>query len=62
MAMDELVTCFLPQLALCNASTASFVRTNMALTLDGSGGSHVASGFREVKARLEAAYGCLRIT
>ena len=37
-------TAILPQIAMCNASIAQLIRTNMALSLDGANGAHVASG------------------
>ena len=52
----------LPQVALCNQSAASLIERNMALSLDGSNGSHVADGFRVVKKAIEAEYPCLLIT
>lgn len=56
------VSAILPQVALCNTSAAQLVRTNMALSLDGADGAHVASGFRAVKAAVESTYPCLGIT
>ena len=44
----------LPQIGMCNTSVAQLIRTNMALSLYNSGGAHVASGFRTVKASIES--------
>ena len=55
-------TAILPQIAMCNASIAQLIRTNMALSLDGTNGAHVASGFRVVKSAIESQYPCLKIT
>ena len=51
----------LPQIALCNRSAATLIARNMALSLDGANGSHVADGFRVVKKAIEAEYDCLLI-
>ena len=55
-------TAILPQIAMCNASIAQLIRTNMALSLDGTNGAHVAPGFRVVKSAIESQYPCLKIT
>lgn len=52
----------LPQIALCNATIGATIRTNMALSLNGANGAHVASGFRTLKREVESIYPCLGIT
>ena len=52
----------LPQIALCDADVATLLATNLALSLDGAGGAHVASGFVAVKEAAESVYPCLRIS